>query len=384
MESITSERYFSPGQNLTIWPQWQRSATPIYDKATVSVPGRLHFGVLDFSRMAPGLGGGGLGISTDTVSHSISITRSREQAGCDIPSGRHLLDLFKRCVGYDANDIGIRRERSIKHTHSGFGSNVSFNTAVIAGLNALFGSPFSPQDIWDMVTQNYVENAPQDSELYFGLDTGVGEACFLYGGLVWVDGCQGQGRYIGNVAASDLWVVTGVGDRVRLTGEVLRSYGEGAALAANTETDLVASHFMACEQQYGVAFRNFFRSRMVPALMGNDISEVLALGWDLNQLSNVKVLEGIYRTDVLQALNAQMQAQGALYAGMSSAGPGFFAFASSQEVALQLCRYLEQHFGDYFDEFRVGRAGGKMMIQLQQANASVRSKTAAPALAVNG
>lgn len=365
MESRNQDRFFLPGQNLTLWPQWRRQANARYNKATVSVPGRLHFGVLDFSRMAPGLGGGGLGISTDTVSHRISISRGSEQRGCDIPSGRHLLDLFKRCVGYSGDDIGIYREQSIRHTHSGFGSNVSFNTAVMAGLNALFGSPFTPQDLWDMVTQNYIENAPDGEHLYFGLDTGVGEACFLYGGLVWVDGAQEQGRYIGNVATPELWVVTAVGDRFNLTGEILRHYGEGAALSADTETALVASHFMACEKQYGDAFRRFFQQRMVPALMQNDIHQVLELGWELNQVSNVKVLEGIYRTDVLRNLNRQMQAEGALYAGMSSAGPGYFAFAADRQSAERLGQYLAQHFGDYFKEFRVGRAGAKLSIALE-------------------
>lgn len=364
MNDSIGNRYFYPGQQLQIRPDWLRPATPVYTQATVTVPGRLHFGVLDFSRMSPGLGGGGLGVSTDTVSHTISISRTQEKFHCDIGSATHLLKLFSNCVGYDGSDICIRRHHSIHHTHSGFGSNVSFNTAVIAGLNALFGFPFSPHEIWDIITQNYVENADVPGKLYFGLDTGVGEACFLYGGLVWVDGSQGQGRYIGNVSTPDLWVVTCVGDRQKLCGDVLRVYGEGAVLSQDTETELVASHFMACEQQFGEAFRSFIRRSMCPALQRNDIRQVLAAGWEMNQLSNLKVLEGIYRTDVLQALNTDMQQQGAWYAGMSSAGPGYFAFAGSEDHAHELARYLGAHFGEYFTDFRVGRAGSKMTIDL--------------------
>lgn len=371
MSSIT-ERYFSPGENMTLRDEWRRKSSPMYIQAKVSVPGRLHFGVLDFSRMAPGLGGGGLGVSTDTVSHTIKITRGTDIC-CSVPSGRHLIKLFTTCVGYTGNDIGIERENTIRHTHSGFGSNVSFNTAVIAGLNALFGSPFSPQEVWDIVTQNYVENAEFDGKIYFGLDTGVGEACFLYGGLVWVDGSQGQGRYIGNVPTTDLWVVTAVGNRVNLTGEILRKFGEGAALSENTETELVASHFMACEREYGQAFREFFRKRMCPALLRNDVHEVLSLGWDMNKFSNVKVLEGIYRTDVLRALDAQMREQGALYAGMSSAGPGYFVFADNQTEARHLARYLKAHFGNYFCDFQVGRAGSKLSIDLDSGPAFLQS-----------
>lgn len=362
MDTITCERYFLPGQNLNVWSHWQRQQQPRYATATVSVPGRLHFGVLDFSRMAPGLGGGGLGISTGTVSQIITISR-RHEGGCSVAAGRHLLALFKQCVNYTGNDIHIQLDARIKHTHSGFGSNVSFNTAVMAGLNSLFGSPYSPHDLWDMVTQNYVENT-DDNRLYFGLDTGVGEACFLYGGLVWVDGSQGQGRYIGNVDTPDLWVVTGVGNRARLTGEKLRAYGEGAALSADTETELVASHFMECEARYGDAFREHFHNRMVPALLRNDIRELLAQGWNMNEFSNTKVLEGIYRTEVLRALNRDMRECGALYAGMSSAGPGYFAFADSERKAQSLCAHLSVHYGNYFSDFRVARAGAKLGISL--------------------
>lgn len=361
---MTNERYFQPGENFTLHQQWQREAKPQYQKAVVNVPGRLHFGVLDFSKMAPGLGGGGLGISTNTVGHKIAIKIDKTQPGCKRPTGQHLLQLFKQAMNYQGDDIAIELEDSIQHTHSGFGSNVSFNTAVIAGLNALFGSPLSAQEIWDMVTLNYVENTQDSETIYFGLDTGVGEACLLYGGLVWVDATYGQGRYIGNVSSDNLWVLTAVGDRTKLTGEVLREYGEGQALSEDTETALVASHFMRCEQQYGQDFRRFIKNEMSPALYSNDISKVLKLGWDMNNMSNMKVLEGIYKTDILQNLNNTMKQHGALYAGMSSAGPGFFAFANSEAQARELGNVLEAEFGEYFYNQAVGRAGDKLTVDL--------------------
>ena len=50
---------FLPGANLTVLPHWDRKALPVYQRAEVSVPGRLHFAVFDFMQMAPGFGGGG-------------------------------------------------------------------------------------------------------------------------------------------------------------------------------------------------------------------------------------------------------------------------------------------------------------------------------------
>ncbi len=376
MTSNDKTQHFSPGENFTINSEWKRKAFPLYDKAEVAIPGRLHFGVLDFSKMSPGLGGGGIGISTDTVSYRLVFSREKNRLGeCDIPTGRHLLELFKSMTNYYIDDISIRIDKNINYKHSGFGSNVAFNTAVISGLNALFGSPFSIDEVWNIVTQNYVENAEDKENIYFGLDTGVGEACFLYGGLVWVDSNYGQGRFINNVSCNDLWVVTAVGDRVKLTGDILRHYGEGAALSDTTETDLVASHFMACEKRYGKDFKAFIRNEMCPALLSNDLEKVLNLGWKMNEMSNLKVLEGIYKTEILQAINQAMKEAGALYAGMSSAGPGFFAFAGTQAEAEELKRVIENGFGEYFGHCAIGKAGNKLSIKLTPQKKSPELKT---------
>ncbi len=358
--------HFEPGDNITMLKHWNRKASPIYECAQVSVPGRLHFAVFDFSQMAPGLGGGGLGVSASTVGHRVVISRTQpEEGGCDVPSGRHMLELFKRAVGYQKNDIRVARAQSIKHKHSGFGSNVSYNTATMAGLNALFGSPFSPQDMWEMITQNYVENTKDDRHVYFGLDTGVGEACLFYGGLVWIDEQHGNGRFLGNLNSENLWVTTAVGNYETLTDDVLRAHGEGADMSDTTEADMVPTHFMEWQKRYGKPFRAFIERKLRPALYGNDLFQFLKLGWELNTMSNMKVLEGIYKTDVLRALDKEMQRSGALYAGMSSAGPGFFAFSDSERKGKQLAEVLERDFGDYFSKFAVARAGEKMSIELE-------------------
>src|SRR5438045_2358356 len=107
---------FLPGANLTVLPHWERKAVPLYERAEVSVPGRLHFAVFDFLQMAPGLGGGGLGVSTSTVGHQVIVSKTTaHDGGCDVPSGRHMLELFKRTVGYHRDDIRITRARSIQY-----------------------------------------------------------------------------------------------------------------------------------------------------------------------------------------------------------------------------------------------------------------------------
>lgn len=357
---------FSPGQNLTLLSHWKRQARPVYPRAQVTVPGRLHFAVFDFTQMAPGLGGGGVGVSTSTVGHHVVVAKTEPGAGgCEVPSGQHMLEIFKRNVGHEANDILITRPKSIKQKHSGFGSNVSFNTATMAGLNALFGSPFSPQDLWEMITQNYVENSKDGRSVYFGLDTGVGEACLFFGGLVWIDEQHGNGRFLGNLTSERLWVTTAVGNYETLSTEVLRAKGDNADMSGATEASFIATHWLEWQKRYGKDWRHFLDFKLRPALYRNDLFAFLKLGWELNTLSNMKVLEGIFRSDVLRDFDATMQREGALYAGMSSAGPGFFAFSDSQEAGMRLANIMETRFGKYMGGLSVARAGEKMSIDLE-------------------
>ena len=356
---------FLPGANLTVLPHWDRKALPIYQRAEVSVPGRLHFAVFDFMQMAPGFGGGGLGVSTNTVGHEVIVSRTAAgDGGCDVPSGYHMLELFKRTVGYDGQDIRIARARSIKYKHSGFGSNVSYNAAVMAGLNALFGSPFSPHDMWEMITRNYVENAKDEQHVYFGLETGVGEACLFFGGLVWVDEQHSNGRFLGNLTSENLWVTTAVGNYDTLATESLRAHGQGADMSGTTEASFIATHWREWQKRYGDAWRTFIDKKLRPALYRNDLFAFLKHGWELNSMSNMRVLEGIFRTDVMREFDETMQREGALYAGMSSAGPGFFAFSDSEEKGSHLAAVMESRFSKYMNGLAVARAGQKLTIAL--------------------
>jgi hypothetical protein len=213
------------------------------------------------------------------VGHQVIVSRtSAGDGGCDVPSGRHMLELFKRTVGYHTDDIRVARAKSIKYKHSGFGSNVSYNTATLAGLNALFGSPLSPHDMWEMITRNYVENAKDDRHVYFGLETGVGEACLFFGGLVWVDEKHGNGRFLGNLSSENLWVTTAVGNYDTLSTETLRAHGEGADMSGTTEASFVPSHFVEWQKRYGEAWRNFIEKKLRPALYRNDLFAFLRHG----------------------------------------------------------------------------------------------------------
>lgn len=363
--------HFLPGQNLTIRPEWRRPAFRRYGRTRVNAPGRVHLTVFNFLKMAPGLGGGGLGISVDTAHSELVISVGERQVSNLSPTGRHLLTLFQQCIGYERDDVRIAVPHQIQYLHAGFGSNVTFNTALLAGLNAMFGSPFSVSELWDMLTHNYVENATDGEHIYFGLDTGVGEACVLYGGLVWVDegAGAGDGRCLGSLPAEHLWVVTCVGKLEQLAGDAMRAFGKAAAegLGDQREADIVAGLCQDYQRHYGPALHGLLDSQLRPAFLRGDLKGLLACGWAMNEIGNMKVLEGIYQPGVLRELTATMREAGSLYAGMSSAGPGFFAFADSEGQACELRNVIERRFSGYFGDFAVARAGTKLSIELEGA-----------------
>jgi predicted sugar kinase len=363
---------FRPGENLTIRPEWKRFALTRYRKAVIRAPGRVHMNVFDFSKMAPGLGGGGLGISVGTVSSEVEISVDGH-ADPLAPSAQHILELFKQCVGYDRDDLRIRVRRRIEHAHAGLGSNVTFNTAVVAGLNALFGSPFSVGEMWDLLTHNYIENARDGKHVYFGLDTGVGEACVLYGGLVWIDEgpAVGHGRFLGSIPTDNLWVVTGVGDPKKLVLDSMRSQGQ---LGEKAEAEFVASVCQKYQAEYGPGLRQLLEGQLRPALLRNDFRGLLNAAWKLNDIGNMRVLSEFYRPEILQGLVDAMQQAGSLFAGMSSAGPGIFAFAENEAHARQLCALIEDDFGEYYGQLSIGRAGTKLAIELFDTSTSSHRK----------
>ena len=193
----------------------------------------------------------------------------------------------------------------------------------------------------------------------------------LYGGLVWIDAGRGygDGRFLGTLPAENLWVTTCVGNAEKLAGDILLAFGEEKAargMGDKTEADVVAGACQEYQRKFGAALQTFLKERLRPAFLRNDLRGLLKLGWEMNGVGNMKVLEGIYRTDVLHELTATMSQAGALYAGMSSAGPGFFAFSDSEAGANSLRDVLHERFGNYFGQFAVGRAGTKLSVDLRQ------------------
>jgi predicted sugar kinase len=361
MSDGTPETYFLPGTSFRIRDEWRRPAAPVHRRVRVVSPGRLHFNVIDFSKMRPVLpGGGGLGISTTTAQNEVEVSIGGGE-GPTVPTARHLLALFREIVGHSEDDVRVTVSERIRHVHSGYGSNVTLNTAVLAGLNALFGTPLSIPEMWDVLTQNFVENG-DDRHVYWGLDTGVGEAAVLYGGLVWVDE---HARYVGS-ATAHLWVVTATGILDRLAIPRLRDIGQSSTRGVGDEEELeVLKLCLEYQAEYGERLLHLFEHGMKPYLLRDDAVGLLSLGWEMNTVGNHRIQERIWRGDVLAGTADTVRDNGGLYCTMSSAGPSIFALAASEEIALRVRDALRERWGEYFTNFDVGRAGEKLRVYVE-------------------
>jgi predicted sugar kinase len=331
----------------------------------VWAPARLHFNVIDFFQMRPMVpGGGGFGLSTSGAASEVEVSVGAGGPGIRVPTALHLTRLFCELVGYAGDDVSVEVPHRIGHVHGGFGSNVTFNTAVLSALNALFGTPFSVPEIWDMLTRNFVENADtNDTDVYWGMDTGVGEACLQYGGLVWVDQFA---RYVGSADTAGLYVVTAGGDVEKLKSARVRAFGQGGAhgIGDMDERESLVTICFDYQRAYHDRVLDFLERRMKPALLRNDARAFLANGWELNEIGTCRVMEELWEPEVVRAVMSVARETGALYAMMSSAGPSIFAVADGRDAAERVRDALEARFGDWFSGFAVGEAGVKMRIDL--------------------
>ncbi|HEX6750375.1 MAG TPA: hypothetical protein VF092_23985 [Longimicrobium sp.] len=358
--------YFLPGEQFRIRDEWRgRNAAPVHGRARVWAPARLHFNVIDFFQMQPMLpGGGGFGFSTSGVCSEVEVALGGGGGDGMRPTARHLAALFCELVGHDPADVSVSVAQRVGRVHGGFGSNVTFNTAVLSALNALFGTPFSVPEIWDILTQNFVENADiDDQHIYWGFDTGVGEACLQYGGLVWVDQFA---RFVGSADTAGLFVVTAGGDTAALASDRVKGFGQGGQHGIGDADERESLQFcIDYQREYHDRVVAFLERRMKPALLRNDARAFLSHGWELNEVGTYRIMEDLWRRDVVRGLMRVARENGALYAMMSSAGPSVFAIAEGRGRAEEVAAALEGEFGEFYSGFAVGEAGVKMRIDLE-------------------
>ncbi|MGR3219885.1 MAG: hypothetical protein ACUZ8H_08725, partial [Candidatus Anammoxibacter sp.] len=273
------------------------------------------------------------------------------------PSTKHNILLFENLVNYKKNNVHIQTTSDVPYSHHGYGSNVVLNTSIFYGLNILFGKPFSEHDIFEILTHNYVENT-DDTKVHWGFDTGVGEACLLFGGFVLVNE---TGKFIGNIEVGEFYSLMAKGNmaNIALTDYLKRG------LAVKGETGLVEAKIneevgMLHQKQYGDQIKEFLRKELEPIFVNKDKDQLFEKIWRLNDLGTFKRMQRSYRPDVMLDFEARSKAAGAVYAGISSAGPSMFALFKEKEKGESLKNNLTETQSKYFDNYRVAQAGEKI------------------------
>ena len=354
MPIIISSKYnhilkpFNPGENFQIKNGYYRKAHPSYKKVSVEAFGRLHFGLFDHDMMhLMNAGGGGIGITTDVVSHKIEILNNDSQvkSSSEIPTVKHLLKLFTELVNYDEKNISINVSSTFPRMHSGFGSNVALNTSVFWALNILFGGVFSVDETIKIINKNYVENY-DNSHLIFDYDTAVGEASLLYGGFVFLDV---NGKFLGSINSDNLKAVVAFPKENKLIGTGMNN-------SQKKEIEY--------RKRYKNKLKQFVDRQLKPIFFKGDLNRFLKIAWKMNDIGTFKALESYYKKDVMINFNNVVRNEGGLFSGISSAGPTMFAIVPSIELADILKLKLSEHFSDYFSEFKVGNIGKKLITKI--------------------
>ncbi len=351
---------FNPGENFNIREHWIRSAKPEFKNVSVKTPARIHFSLFDYTKMNPPRpGGGGIGISTSVFKTNITLNvDGSNKAEHNLPpSTRHNILLFEKLTDYKIDNVHIQAAADVPYSHHGYGSNVVVNTSIFYGLNVLFGKPFSDHEIFEILTYNYVENT-DDTKVHWGFDTGVGEACLIFGGFVLVDE---NGKFIGNIEVGEFYSVMAKGNMANIA---LPDYLK-RGLAMGGETGLVEAKIneevgMLHQKEFGDQIKEFLRKEMEPAFVNKNKEQLFKIIWRLNDIGTFKRMQMSYRPDVMLDFEAKSKAAGTVYSGISSAGPSMFALFHEKEKAESLKSDLTETLSQYFDNFRVGQAGEKI------------------------
>ncbi len=353
---------FLPGNNFCLRNEWRRERIVSSQRVNVVSPGRLHFSIFDYNYMRPPLpGGGGIGISTGVFSNNVVLQAGVMGSEIDHlpPAAQHIFKLFKALLGYQKSDISIEVDNTIPYSHSGYGSNVTLNTSIFWGLNAMFGYPFTRKEAFTILTHNYIEST-DDHKVHWGFDTGIGEAALLYGGFVLInEPCES----IKSITVPNLYTVVAKGNMATLACDDyikrgLLNKGETGAVEAQINEEVGMVH----QRKYGQELKRFLHDKLLPVFNDDDYEGMCRLIWTLNDIGTFKRMQLSYKKEAMLAFEAAAKSKGAIYCGISSAGPSMFGILSDKEKAEEFKTEIEKNLNEYFEVATVGTAGKSLSI----------------------
>lgn len=180
---------FSPGSCIrTI--HLTRKTKPVLHKVEIKFPSRVHITLIDSNRFAfgkPGAGGMGFAIEMDNrMRISLSDKNRQDSSKNSKPLLAHMTYVMKKILNYEEGVYVHLHTDDFLRPHIGLGYTPTILTACAQGINLLFGSPLSGEEIRMLVAYNYAEE--HNGKLIRGHETGVGAHLLLNGGFVIVGG----------------------------------------------------------------------------------------------------------------------------------------------------------------------------------------------------
>ena len=224
----------------------------------------------------------------------------------------------------------------------------------------MFGNPYTPMEIYKILTNNYVENN-DNGKIYFGFDTGLGEAAILFGGFVLVDI---NGKYVGNIKDQNLWTITAVANKKKF---FLKKEYQNKKQNKSRETETLET---TPEKITDFQKQN---NRKLYKLQGNlieyfkiqDKANFYRNIWDINKLGCFDYMRSKFPYGILDKFINVSKENEALFAGISSAGPSMFALARDINKAINIKQKLENELCSYFSDFNVGKASEKIKYKIK-------------------
>ncbi|MDH7476258.1 MAG: hypothetical protein QHH09_02180 [Microgenomates group bacterium] len=362
MENVT----FYPGNYFHISKKWYKKTSKHCRLVKVKAPARLHFSVFNFLAMKPPQpGGGGIGISVSMKNSEVIIRYAdkfdHEKESSVPATAKHLRLLFCQLTNNDPKKIQITHCRSNSLLHTGLGSNVSFNTAVFYGLNELFYRPFNKQEIFDILTHNYVENDESNHlKIFMEPDTGIGEASILFGGFVLTDT---KGKYTGNIEAPDIYVLVAIANKEKF---ILADGYSNKNSAQKSETlclETAEKYVKKFQAKYGKKLESYLENILIPIFLKKNKKKLYSNLWNLHENGITEFLRWTYGATIINKFLKIAKENNAIYAGMSSAGPSMFVIVKNRQLALTVKKKIVAQIGDYFKDYYISEAGKKIIAQ---------------------
>ncbi len=316
---------------------------PIQTKITVTVPNRLHMfttrSLFNVNNMT-----GGAGISIES-NQKMSISVDENTSNNETPS--LVLDFFceilKEKIGFQG---GIHVSyTNVLHKHCGFGTTVSQICALCIAINYLYGGSISNTDIRRLIMEHYREEV--GNELVRGLETGVGPACSLYGGI----------NYVTN---SESLVHLEVPEQISVITFIPQETSFNRNISYEEEFGHRFKSYQADEESLEVRTDLLYR-KYIPALLKMDWSELGSITEKLHTMGlkrfECERFNYVYEIKMIDYLLES----GALIAGLSSLGPLNYFLIEDDKINDVEKILRDEGYALQWKQFQISKTGVRIL-----------------------